>query len=101
VSDEFETLRAKLHGETAKVGWEELERFFARGMLVHVDAGMDLVTVAESMAEDDCEQFQRWMDDGVVGRLSDTRAREFSERRPDLWAVVVAPWILVQERVIH
>jgi len=30
--------------------------------------------------------------------LSDSRAEDLLNRDPSLWAVVVAPWVLVQER---
>jgi len=101
MQDEFESLRDKLHGETAQVDWKEIERFFARGLLVNVGKELDLVEVAEAMANDDRESFQSWMDSGDVARMSDDSARDFARRQPALWAVVVAPWILVQERVVH
>ncbi|MGC9456018.1 MAG: DUF2288 domain-containing protein [Halothiobacillaceae bacterium] len=95
------TLREKLGCETGRVAWSELERFFARGLLVNVDGGMSLLEVAEAMAEDDRERFAIWMRDGLVGPMADERARDLARREPDLWAVVVAPWVLVQERVVH
>ena len=36
---------------------------------------------------------------GRIERLTTATARDWAARDPDLWAVVVAPWVLVQERV--
>ncbi|MCX7079311.1 MAG: DUF2288 family protein, partial [Pseudomonas sp.] len=34
----------------------------------------------------------------VVAKVSASRAQDLLERDPQLWAVVVSPWILIQER---
>jgi hypothetical protein len=39
-------LYLSLLAETAQIGWPELERFFARGILLHVARDLDLVSVA-------------------------------------------------------
>ncbi|CAB3753665.1 DUF2288 domain-containing protein [Paraburkholderia humisilvae] len=91
-------LYAKLLGETAKIGWQELERFFARGMLLRVVRDLDLVSVAEAIANDDTEQVSQWLSAGLVERVQAETAVDFAARDPDLWAVVVSPWVCVQER---
>jgi hypothetical protein len=91
-------LYAKLLGETAKIGWTELERFFARGMLLRVARDLDLVSVAEAIANDDTQQVTRWLSAGLVERVQAQTAADFAARDPDLWAVVVSPWVCVQER---
>jgi len=35
---------------------------------------------------------------GKVAKVDDATAADWHSRNPALWAVVVAPWILVQER---
>ena len=92
------TLYAKLLGETAIIGWPELQPFFARGALLWVDAQLDLIAVAEALAQDQREVFAGWMKAGQVEKLSAARAMDFVEREPTLWAVVVSPWVVVQER---
>ncbi|MDG0022788.1 DUF2288 domain-containing protein [Trinickia sp. Y13] len=91
-------LYLKLLAETAKIGWTELERFFARGMLLRVARDLDLVTVAAAIAEDDADQVARWLSSGLVERLMSETAADWAARDPDLWAVVVSPWVCVQER---
>ncbi|WOD19338.1 DUF2288 domain-containing protein [Paraburkholderia kirstenboschensis] len=91
-------LYAKLLAETAKIGWLELERFFARGMLLRVASDLDLVSVAEAIASDDTAQITQWLSAGLVERVQSETAADIAARDPDLWAVVVSPWICVQER---
>ena len=98
MSTETSTLYAKLLGETAAITWAELEPFFARGVLLWVDGGQDLVAVAEAMASDDRRRVQAWMEQGFLQKLDDARAQDWQSRDPQLWAVVVAPWILIQDR---
>jgi hypothetical protein len=91
-------LYAKLLGETAKIGWTELERFFARGILLRVVRDLDLVSVAEAIANDDTTQITQWLSAGLIERVQAETAADFAARDPDLWAVVVSPWVCVQER---
>jgi hypothetical protein len=91
-------LYANLLSETAKIGWSELERFFARGMLLRVARDLDLVSVAEAIASDDTERVTQWLSSGLVERVQANTAADFAARDPDLWAVVVSPWVCVQER---
>ncbi|HEX7934574.1 MAG TPA: DUF2288 domain-containing protein [Paraburkholderia sp.] len=91
-------LYAQLLAETAKIGWPELERFFARGMLLRVAGDLDLVSVAEAIAIDNTTQVTQWLSAGLVERVQAETAADFAARDPDLWAVVVSPWVCVQER---
>lgn len=91
-------LYLKLLGETAKISWTELERFFARGMLLRVARDLDLVSVAVAIAADDTQQVVQWLSAGLVERVQSETAADFAARDPELWAVVVSPWVCVQER---
>ncbi len=101
MSESIETLRAKLNTETAKVAWSELQRHHARGVVVCVSAALDLIDVAVAMAEDNGAVIGLWMQAGKVSKATDEQARGWLARDPDLWSVVVAPWVLVQERKTH
>jgi hypothetical protein len=50
------------------------------------------------MAENQAEKVAAWLAEEKVGKVSATRALDLVERDPQLWAVVVSPWIMVQER---
>jgi hypothetical protein len=93
----LELLRAQLNGETGKLTWKELERHFARGVVIRVARGLDLVEVAARIAQDDKAAIERWMNEGLIGRASTEEALDWNQRQASFWAVVVAPWVLAQE----
>ena len=90
--------RAKITLETAPIAWESLLPHFARGAVVAVDSALDLVAVAESFSRDDADQMSAWMAANQAGKVSDAQAAAWLEQQTEVWAVVVAPWILVQEK---
>lgn len=92
-----EILRAKINQETAKIRWSSLQRFFAQGTAVWVDQGLDLVDVALAMAEDSAERVGSWTVEGRVAKVSDAQARYWIEQDALVWAVVIRPWVLVQD----
>ena len=98
MTQEPSTLYAKLLGETASITWKELQPFFAKGALLWVEPSQDLITVAEAFAENAEAKVAFWLDSKEVAKLSESTALDLLERDPPLWAVVVAPWVLIQER---
>lgn len=92
-------LRAKLNLETAKLQWSELERHFARGDVIKVAIGTDLIEAALSVAENKTGVIQTWLAEGRIARAEMGDAEDWHVRQPMFWAVVVAPWVLVQEVV--
>ena len=86
-----------LNRETARIRWAELERHFARGVVIRVAPELDLVAVAVAFANDDRAAVEAWLAGGGVGHLDTDSARDWRRRDPPLWAVVTAPWVLVQE----
>ncbi|KAI2687561.1 DUF2288 domain-containing protein [Pseudomonas sp. TNT3] len=101
MNQEPSTLYAKLLGETASITWKELEPFFAKGALLWVDPTLDLVAAAEAVATDEDEKVAAWLAADTLSKLSESRALDLFERDPELWAVVVSPWILIQERATN
>lgn len=94
-----EQLRDHLNKETGKLEWSELAPHFARGAVITVSAHLDLVEVAAALVRDNKEQLASWMNDGHVKRAVDDDAREWTEKNSMFWAVVAAPWVIVQEVV--
>ena len=92
-------LRAKLNLETAQLGWPELERHFARGDVIKVAVGVDLIDAALHLAENNTASVEAWLADGRIARAGIADAEDWHARQPLFWAVVVAPWVLVQEVV--
>jgi hypothetical protein len=98
MTDQPSTLYAKLLGETAVIEWKALERFWAKGDLIWVDASLDLIEVAQAMAENRSETFGIWRNAGTVGPVSNEQALDLQSRDPEIWAVVVSPFIVIQEK---
>ena len=86
-----------LHLQTATIAWAELQRFFAAGKVISVAASLDLVAVATAMVADDKARFEQWRDQQLIYPLTDGQARFYTAAQATLWAVVVSPWVLVQE----
>jgi len=92
------TLAERLNAETGVIEWSELVRHFARGVVIHVSGDLDLITAATCLIEDNAAQLKQWSDNGQVRRASDDDARDWTQREPQFWCVVTAPWVLVQEK---
>lgn len=88
--------REELNAETAKIPWQELQRFFANGSTIYVSPELDLIDVAIEICHDNKEQIEQWMADESVGHVSDDQAVAWLEADATLWSVVVKPWVLVQ-----
>mgnify|MGYP001817855465 CR=1 FL=1 len=88
--------REELNAETAKIPWQELQRFFANGSTIYVSPELDLIDVAIEICHDNKEQIEQWMADESVGQVSDDQAVAWLEADATLWSVVVKPWVLVQ-----
>lgn len=92
-------LRREYLGQTARIPWRDLQTHYARGSVVLVTAELDLVEVAVQLGLDNTDQFQRWIDAGQIAAANDDQARSWYDENPELWAVVAAPWVLVQKPV--
>jgi hypothetical protein len=92
-----EILRAKVNMETSRIHWKELQRFFASGAAVLISTKLDLVEVALQMHIDNKTQFEAWLSSGKIGKVSDEQASAWLAADTEVWAVVVSPWVLVQE----
>ncbi len=92
-------LYAKLLGETAQIGWTELERFFLRRASLF-GGDLDLMSVAEAVANNARSRLRNgfplvWSN---ACRPQAETAADLAARDPELWAVVTSPWVCVQER---
>ena len=92
------TLVERLNQETGVITWSELVRHFARGVVINVSVQLDLIDAAVCIIEDNTRRMQVWADEGKVRRASDDDARDWTNREPEFWCVVTAPWVLVQEK---
>ena len=89
-------LLEKLNRETSKIAWSELQRFFAQGAAVYVSPELDLLKVAVEISKDNAKQLEAWMQNNQVHKVTDFQAEAWLEQDLKVWAVVDAPWVLVQ-----
>ena len=86
----------KLNLETGQISWSELQRYFARGVVLIVAKELDLVEVAKQFAMDNKATVQAWMNESLVRNATDEDAKLWNETQQNFWAVVSAPWVLIQ-----
>ncbi len=86
----------ELNQGTAKIAWSEMQIFFARGSAIFVDEELDLIDTAAELSLDNKAALKNWMRQGQVAPVNDEQAKLWLERDTVVWAVVVAPWVLVQ-----
>jgi hypothetical protein len=91
-------LRREYHGQTARIPWHELQPHYASGSVIAVSSELNLVEVAVQLGMDKTAAFQAWIDAAEVAPVSERQALRWYESNTVLWAVVAAPWVLVQER---
>lgn len=90
-------LIARLNSETAKIGWHELQKHHAAGNVLGVAANADLIKVAIEFHRDNAAQIQHWLADNSVFEISDQQALQWFENNQQLWALVLPPFVLVQQ----
>lgn len=93
-----DALKARLNGETSKINWQELQRSYASGVVIVVAKELDLIEVACQFSLDNTAALEVWLTAGTVAKANEEQASLWYEKNVLVWAVVVAPWVLVQEQ---
>lgn len=88
--------KAKILGETAKISWKELERFYAQGKAILVDSSLNLVDASYAISLDDATRIIEWMEQGLLLKQFDDQAKLWHQQDAEVWSVVIHPWVLVQ-----
>lgn len=91
-----------LHRETirsgiAEIDWEELQLFFARGLVIQVDTDLSLEDVSYELCADNKSVIEKWMQEGKIGKIKDETAIQWLNTKKRVRSVVIQPWVLVQE----
>jgi len=90
--------KKEINLETSQIPWHELQRFFASGLAISVDSSIDLVEVAYQFSLDNKAQVEQWLLEQKVAQVSDQQALQWFENDSSVWAVVIKPWVLVQDK---
>lgn len=88
----------KIIQETAPIAWRDLQRFFASGQAIEVDKSLDLIYVAKKFNDNDTSIIESWLNKGLIKHVSDLSAAHWFENQSTLWASVILPWVLVQDK---
>lgn len=89
--------KAKVNLETSLISWLELQRFFAAGLAIAVHNDLDLIEVAYQFSIDNKALVEDWLKNKRIAPVSDQQASDWYEQKTEVWAVVVKPWVLVQD----
>ncbi len=87
----------KLNLETGLIPWKQLQRFFASGQAIAVTNELDLVEVAHAISNDDKTLVESWLTQSKISKVSDQQAINWIKSDIEVWAIVIKPWVLVQE----
>ena len=89
--------KKEINLETSQIAWHDLQRFFASGLAISVCSDIDLIDVAYQFSIDNKIRVEQWIKDNKVNPVSDQQALQWFKDNTLVWAVVVKPWVLVQE----
>ena len=87
-----------INTETARIPWTELQTFFAKGDVIWLPPSLDLTEIAHHFSMDGHQMIKKLMDDGMVAKMTDETAKKWLDSNAVVWAVVIAPWVLVQNK---
>lgn len=90
-------VRDKLNTEAALIKWHELQTYFAAGQVVWVSPVLNLLDVGVAMSADDAKTVKPWVDANQVCGVTDAQAADWYDNDAELWALVIRPFVLVQE----
>lgn len=90
-------MREALAAEMGPIEFSDLRAHLTRGAVIVVASTLDLLDVAEAVARDSKEQVAKWIASGEIGKPSLDQIARW-EKSNALIAVVVQPFVLVQER---
>ena len=96
-TDDINELIARLNGETAKIEWHQLQKHYASGSVLAIAAGFDLIKVAIALHQDDTAQIKQWLAEELVKQVTDSQAQSWYQQNTLVWALVIPPFVLVQE----
>jgi len=80
--------------------WSSLRAHLQRGGLILVDDALDLADTAHIVAADDVEVIQHLVENGMIGKPSDSKIRSWEEDIHKKFAMlIVSPYVLFQEKM--
>ena len=79
--------------------WSWLRAHLKRGGLILVDDSLDLAETAHKVAADDIAIIQHLVENGMIGKPSDSKIQSWEEDTQKKFAMlIVSPYVLFQEK---
>ena len=92
-----EDVLERLQKEQAEISYLEIQKFFAKGVILVVHRDVNLIDAAYKIHQDDAEAIAQLVDEKRLVRAHDAHAKRWLEEKTNFQAVTVAPWVVVQE----
>lgn len=96
IKNQNEDIRTKLNRETGKISWALLTGSQNLDDILVVASELDLIDVAVDFAMDNTSSVNTLLKQQLIRKADGELVKGWSADL-EVWAVVVAPWILVQE----
>ena len=86
----------KLEKYSGTVDWQYLKTHFEKGVILYVDASLQLTEVGKAIATDKRSQVDRWLKTGDLLKPGPPHAEHWESTQAKFTAMVVSPFILIQ-----
>jgi hypothetical protein len=97
LGEDTESAEFKIEKYTGEVNWSYLKPHCERGNLLWVDRSLDIKHVAQAFIDDETAQVADWLGNGDLVRVGDLHAAQWEKSEQLFTAVVVTPFVLMQE----
>lgn len=89
-------LEQRFNSETAKISWKELEVFFAKGNLLQIANGEDIISVAQLIVSNAQDDIETLILNKRIEFVTPQWIKQNCQATTELWTLVVAPYVLCQ-----
>jgi hypothetical protein len=96
------TLREELEAVLDEAEWSWMAPHLARDAVILVAHGLDLLTVGEKIARDDKVSVQSWISSGQLSKPTREQIEAWTKTPGKKFlTLIVQPYVLVQEHLLH
>jgi hypothetical protein len=91
-------LRSELSETIDEAEWEWLIPHVKRDAVIVVSSDLDLLDVAEAIANDNIPSVQRWIDEQLISKPSNQQLGQWNNNQQKRFnTLIIQPYVLVQE----
>ncbi len=94
MSEQIESFKRDL----AEVCWRELKIHLQRDAIITVSTALDIITVAEAVANDNKDAVEGWIENNQLGKPSEDQLKSWEENQEKSFKMlIIQPFILIQD----